>query len=123
MNIKNLLFTMSIISLGTILTTSAVVQQFCQDALSGKSVIKFYATWCPPCQRLKPIIEEVSNDYANSVKFFEVNIDEANHLAQKYNVRSLPTVVFLENGSEKGRIIGATTKLALKNKISQYLKV
>ena len=72
-----------------------------------KTIKYFTATWCGPCQRFKPIMQEVANE-GHSVQF--IDIDSERDTAQQYNVRSVPTVVIEENGSEVNRLIGATTK-------------
>ena len=72
-----------------------------------KTVKYFTATWCGPCQRFKPIMQEVANE-GYSVQF--IDIDSQKDTAAQYNVRSVPTVVIEENGSEVNRLIGATSK-------------
>ena len=72
-----------------------------------KTVKYFTATWCGPCQRFKPIMQEVANE-GYSVQF--IDIDSQKDTAEQYNVRSVPTVVIEENGSEVDRLIGATSK-------------
>ena len=72
-----------------------------------KTLKYFTATWCGPCQRFKPIMQEVANE-GNHVQF--IDIDSQRDTAEQYNVRSVPTVVIEENGSEVNRLIGATSK-------------
>ena len=78
-----------------------------------KTVKYFSATWCGPCQTFKPIMNEIANE-GHSVQF--IDIDQQGNLAQQYNVRSVPTIVFEQNGTEVNRLIGATSKqVVLKN--------
>ena len=72
-----------------------------------KTMKYFTATWCGPCQRFKPIMQEVANE-GYSVQF--IDIDSERDTAEQYNVRSVPTVVIEENGSEVNRLMGATSK-------------
>ena len=58
-------------------------------------VLDFYADWCGPCQMLKPVIEEVKAEHPE-VEFVPVNIDEEQEMAEKYEVMSIPTLVFLD---------------------------
>ena len=60
-----------------------------------KKVLDFYADWCGPCQMLKPVIEEVKAEHSE-VEFVPVNIDEEQEVAEKYEVMSIPTLVFLD---------------------------
>lgn len=80
-----------------------------------KTVKYFSATWCGPCQTFKPIMSEIANE-GHSVQF--IDIDQQGDLAQQYNVRSVPTVVIEQNGSEVNRLIGATTKQVILEKLS-----
>ena len=80
-----------------------------------KTVKYFTATWCGPCQRFKPIMQEVANE-GYSVQF--IDIDSQKDTAEQYNVRSVPTVVIEENGSEVNRLIGATSKQVLLENLS-----
>ncbi len=80
-----------------------------------KSIKYFTATWCGPCQRFKPIMQEVANE-GHSVSF--IDIDSQADIAKQYNVRSVPTVVIEQNGSEVNRLIGATTKQVILENLS-----
>jgi len=80
-----------------------------------KSVKYFTATWCGPCQRFKPIMQEVANE-GHSVQF--IDIDSERDIAQQYNVRSVPTVIIEQNGSEVNRLIGATSKQVILENLS-----
>ena len=80
-----------------------------------KSIKYFTATWCGPCQRFKPIMQEVANE-GHSVQF--IDIDSEKDVAQQYNVRSVPTVVIEQNGSEINRLIGATSKQVVLENLS-----
>jgi|TARA_Y100000022_G_scaffold144419_1_gene126139 thioredoxin 1 len=80
-----------------------------------KTVKYFSATWCGPCQTFKPIMSEIANE-GHSVQF--IDIDQQGDLAQQYNVRSVPTVVIEQNGSEVNRLIGATTKQVILENLS-----
>tara|TARA_A100001011_G_C13858756_1_gene654010 strand:+ start:135 stop:380 length:246 start_codon:yes stop_codon:yes gene_type:complete len=80
-----------------------------------KSIKYFTATWCGPCQRFKPIMQEVANE-GHSVQF--IDIDSERDIAQQYNVRSVPTVIIEQNGSEVNRLIGATSKQVILENLS-----
>jgi thioredoxin 1 len=80
-----------------------------------KTVKYFSATWCGPCQTFKPIMNEIANE-GHSVQF--IDIDQQEDLARQYNVRSVPTVVIEQNGSEVNRLIGATTKQVILENLS-----
>ena len=83
-----------------------------------KTVKYFTATWCGPCQRFKPIMQEVANE-GYSVQF--IDIDSQKDTAEQYNVRSVPTVVIEENGSEVDRLIGATSKQIVLERLLKWI--
>ena len=80
-----------------------------------KSIKYFTATWCGPCQQFKPIMTEIANE-GHSVQF--IDIDSQEDLARQHNVRSVPTVVIEENGSEVNRLIGASSKQVILENLS-----
>ena len=84
-------------------------------------VKKFEASWCGPCKALKPIFENVSQKFGNTVNFSYINIDEQFEVAQKYHVRSVPTVIIEKNGVEVNRFVGVQSELAYTNSINENL--
>ena len=84
-------------------------------------LIDFFATWCGPCKMLSPIISEIANDYSNSVKVCKVNVDENQDLAQKYNIMSIPTIIFLKDGNLVKSCVGFCSKSELNSIINNLL--
>jgi len=80
-----------------------------------KSIKYFTATWCGPCQKFKPIMNEIASE-GHSVQF--IDIDSQGALAQQYNVCSVPTVIIESDGSEVDRLIGATSKEMVLERLS-----
>ena len=58
-------------------------------------VVDFWATWCGPCMRLAPVIDELSSEYEGRVKIGKYNIEEENELSTEYRIMSIPTILFL----------------------------
>lgn len=69
-------------------------------------VVDFFATWCPPCKALAPILDKVAGGYAGKVKFVKVNTDEAQELAVEFGVRGIPTLVFIKGGKVMSSLVG-----------------
>ena len=84
--------------------------------------VDFWAEWCGPCRMVSPVVEELSNDYDGKIKFVKVNVDEANELASKYNVFSIPTLALFHKGQLVGQQVGAASKESYKNMIDKALQ-
>ena len=83
--------------------------------------VDFWAEWCGPCRMVGPIVEELSGDFDGKVKFVKVNVDEANDLASKYNVFSIPTLMIFNKGEVVAQQVGAASKDTYKNMIDRTL--
>jgi len=84
--------------------------------------VDFWAEWCGPCRMVGPVVEELSGDYNGTVKFVKVNVDEANELASKYNVFSIPTLMIFNNGQVVAQQVGAASKETYKTMIDKALE-
>lgn len=73
-------------------------------------LVDFFAVWCGPCKMMLPIVEELAKEAGGRFKVAKVNVDEANDLAQEYEVMSIPTFIIFKNGKEVGRVMGAQAK-------------
>ena len=73
-------------------------------------LVDFWAEWCGPCKMLNPVIEELSNDFADKAIIAKVNVDESPNIAQKYSVRSIPSLLFFNKGSVIEQLIGVSSK-------------
>lgn len=83
-------------------------------------VVDFSATWCGPCQQLKPIFEEVEKEFSGKVDFLTVDIDSMPDLAKEFKVEAVPTIVFIDkSGREVNRIVGFTDKSQLVETIQK----
>jgi thioredoxin 1 len=85
-------------------------------------VIDFWADWCLPCKMMMPILEELDQEYSGKVKFGKVNVDEENELAERYQIMSIPTFVFMKNGKIIDKVIGAVPKATLVKKLTKFLE-
>lgn len=81
-------------------------------------VVDFWAEWCGPCKMIGPVIDQVATELDGQAKVGKVNVDDARDLAVKYNVKSIPLLLFFKNGEVKDQIVGASvTKDQLKAKL------
>lgn len=85
------------------------------------ALIDFYAEWCGPCKMLAPVLEELSDEYTGKVDIYKVNVDEEEELAMLFGIRSIPTLIFIEQNGTMHRSQGAMGKLQLKEVIEKTL--
>lgn len=87
----------------------------------GVSVVDFWAEWCGPCRLVTPIIEELSSEYGDKATIGKLNVDHNPQVSMQFGVRSIPTILFIKNGEVVDKLVGATTKANLKQKIDNLL--
>jgi thioredoxin 1 len=73
-------------------------------------LVDFWATWCPPCRALAPVIAQLAQEYAGRVKMGKLNVDDCTRIATQLDVRSVPTLLLFKNGTVLGQIVGAAPK-------------
>jgi thioredoxin 1 len=83
-------------------------------------VVDFYADWCGPCKILSPILEDLVPDNEN-VRFVKVNIENSPDLANKFGIRSVPTLLFIKDGKVVDKLLGAYPKPTIQGKIDENL--
>ena len=76
-------------------------------------LVDFWATWCPPCKMLLPIIEQLANESDGSYRIGKVNVDDSPELAMRYGVQNIPTMIVFKNGEEVNRAVGVRPKAAI----------
>jgi thioredoxin 1 len=77
----------------------------------------FWAPWCGPCRMIAPMIDEIAEENAGSVKVVKINIDDSPSLATKYNVSSIPTLIVFNNGAAANQWVGAQQKQVLQEEL------
>lgn len=74
------------------------------------SILYFSAVWCGPCKILKPVMEEISNEMSDSIDIHYIDINDNMELAGKYQIMSVPTLLFIKGGEIKNKIVGLQPK-------------
>lgn len=92
---------------------------FQEEALESNIpvIVDFYADWCGPCKMMAPIIDQLATEYEGKIKIGKVNTDENRAIASKYNIMSIPTILFIKDGEVVETTVGALPKQALEQKI------
>ena len=94
------------------------------DELLGSNkvvVADFWATWCGPCKAMGPSIDELAAQYEGQALIGKVDVEENNDLAEKYAIRSVPTIIFFKDGEMVDKQVGAVPKAVLESKIKALL--
>jgi len=85
------------------------------------TLVDFWATWCGPCRAMGPVVEELAKDYSGKVNVGKLNVDQNPNVCGKYNVTSIPTILFIKNGKVVDRVVGVYPKSRLEKKIKAHL--
>ncbi len=92
-----------------------------QETIENNKVvlIDFYADWCGPCQTLLPTVHKLADEFEGDVAIRKVNVDQNGALAAQFGVRSIPTLVYLNNGKEIGRQNGLISEGQLRDQLNE----
>jgi len=98
---------------------------FDQEVLQADkpTLVDFTATWCGPCKQIAPIVEELANTYAGTVNVGKLDVDESPGIAQKYGIRSVPTLLFIKGGEVVDKLQGAVGRDVLESKLKSAFTI
>lgn len=98
-------------------------ENFDQEVLESTLpvVVDFGAEWCGPCKRLAPVIEELAGDFDGKAKIATLDVDESKQSASKFNIMSVPTLIFFKAGKPVDQVVGLVPKQNLTEKINSLL--
>lgn len=80
-----------------------------------------FANWCPSCQAIIPVVEELARDWKGKVRVAKLNIDQNQMTAGRFNIMSVPTIIVFDNGQVKDRLTGAVPKLQIMQKMAPFI--
>ena len=86
----------------------------------GLTVVDFWATWCGPCRMIAPILDQFAKEYEGKVKITKLDVDQNIRTASRFNVRSIPMLLFFKGGKVVDQIIGAVPKTQIESKFQQH---
>jgi len=76
-------------------------------------LIDFWAEWCGPCKMIAPLLDEAADEYAEDLAIVKLNVDENPNTAQKFGIRSIPTLILFKDGAVQAQKLGAMSKSQL----------
>jgi thioredoxin 1 len=90
------------------------------EKAAGLTVVDFWATWCGPCRMVSPILDQLATEYAGKVRVAKLDVDSNQKTTMRFNVRSIPAMLFFKDGKLVDQVIGAVPKAALAAKFAQH---
>src|SRR2546423_8212421 len=84
-------------------------------------LVDFWAVWCGPCRMIAPHVDAIAEEFAGKAKVFKVDTDSESELAGKYNIMSIPALLFFKNGQVADQAIGAVPKTEIANRLNKLI--
>ena len=110
------------------MSTSAEMTQLSDESFTGEVeqgkglvVVDFWAEWCGPCRAIAPVLEQLATTHAGKLRVTKLNVDDHPRTPMKFNVRSIPTLLFFKDGKHVDTVVGALPKPVLEARIQKHL--
>ena len=91
------------------------------EGANGLALVDFWAAWCGPCRMVAPIVEQLADEYDGRVKVGKVDVDSNQRTAARFNIRSIPSILFFKDGKLVDTLVGAVPKPVLERKLQEHL--
>ncbi|HET7633012.1 MAG TPA: thioredoxin [Gemmatimonadaceae bacterium] len=99
--------------------TDATFEQEVEKS-SGLTIVDFWATWCGPCRMIGPVLDQLAVEYDGKVKVAKLDVDTNIKTATRFNVRSIPLLLFFKDGKVVDQIVGAVPRQHIETKLQQH---
>ena len=101
------------------ITDENFAQEVCKE--TTLTLVDFWATWCGPCRKLSPMLDELAKDYDGKVKFVKIKADENLQTAQKYSISGVPCLLVFKNGEPVERMVNIVPKSTIIANLDKHL--
>lgn len=91
------------------------------EQAAGLVLVDFWATWCGPCLAIAPVLEQLAGQYAGKLRVGKLDVDANQTVTQRFNVRSIPSILFFRDGRHVDTVVGAVPKATLEERIKKHL--
>ncbi len=91
------------------------------EKANGLTLIDFWAVWCGPCRMVAPIVEQLAHEYEGKLRVLKLDVDSNMETSTRFNVRSIPSLLFFKDGRLVDTVVGAVPKQMLERKVQQHL--
>jgi thioredoxin 1 len=88
---------------------------------TGLSLVDFWAAWCGPCRLIAPLMTQLAQEYDGRLRIAKMDVDANQQIAMRYNIRSIPSILFFKDGKHVDTVVGAVPKAYLERKILEHL--
>jgi thioredoxin 1 len=104
-------------------TINVTDDSFGVDVISSEKpvLVDFWATWCGPCKKVAPVLEELADEYGDKITVAKLDIDENPRITEDYNVKSIPTMILFVAGEPAKLIVGAKAKATMLRELEDVL--
>jgi thioredoxin 1 len=91
------------------------------EKTNGLTLIDFWAVWCGPCRMVAPIVEQLAQEYSGKLKVLKLDVDSNMQTSARFNIRSIPSLLFFKDGKLVDTVVGAVPKQFLERKVQEHL--
>ncbi|HEX2912838.1 MAG TPA: thioredoxin [Chloroflexia bacterium] len=108
--------------MASVVTDNTFEQEVIQASNEKPVLVDFWATWCGPCKMLSPLVEQIAGEKSDVLNVAKVDVDHNQHVAQRYGIMSIPTLILFKGGKPVKQLVGYMPKDRILSQIEQFLK-